>query len=203
MKDKVDLLNGQRRRERVGLVDSMFVAMVLALASMMALCHCGGAPFTALDSVTLTDAALADVAPASDDAAADSETSGDDAARGGGQDAGDADPPSKDADAQGCDGMFYSHDDGIGQKWTDCAPPGSASEAMQACLHAAQANGGDPSSCVAVDCDDAGASFDVCGDVGAGQGCACWGYSGLGAGHVMSTGTSACTCATGANWPWG
>ena len=103
--------------------------------------------------------------------------------------------------------MPSTHDDGLGEGWTDCTPTGtdSLAEATLAC----EAHGSLSSFCATlVTCEadgDGGVALAVCSGAyteGATYGsCACWTFQGPGAGHVESSPTG-CFCATDDDPAW-
>jgi hypothetical protein len=149
----------------------------------VALCGCGGAPFTAADLVlppadaeSLADATGQD--PAAIDAAGDATGADADAGIDTGADidtSADVDPEVADAGADAPPPM-YTHYNGLGQTWVDSTPPGTynRAEAVSACsvspVGPCYATGSQPCP---------GAISSVSGESGY-----AWAYSGPAAGHV-------------------
>ncbi len=99
-----------------------------------------------------------------------------------------------------------THDNGLGQRWTDCTPSGTYNEdeAVISCSYYPDAN---PHACgIAVTCDAdaavptvAACSMDF--GVGAEGPCDCWSFQGPGAGHVRAS-SLGCACASASDPTW-
>lgn len=155
------------------------IGIVFTLATI----GCGGAPFSAIDSVIdaasdhVTDAP-SEVSDPHDSGTFDAHPS--EAAFDG---AGDA---VGDSAGDGC--LLVTHSDGIGQTWTDCASLSTFDEveAMAACEANANAQSSPPA-CVANACGGEAGPQAVCNlDLMVAGFCSCWTYTGSSAGHVMS-----------------